>query len=177
MNLPTPFDDRFVTLAHVSKTQGRTGEVACTLHTDFPEKFVQRRSVLLFDPRQGTRTPIDIENHWFHKGFVILKIAGIDSMTLAEKLIGMQIQIPEGERAVLAPGSYYISDLIGCSLFDRGRLLGMIRAVNTESPAAPLLILDSDCEIPFADAYLQSIDLTAREVCMDLPEGLLDINR
>lgn len=171
-------NDPFVTLAHVSKTQGRIGEVACVLHTDFPQKFAERKTVLLFDPRSGTRTPTNIENHWFHKGLVILKFAGVDSITAGERLIGMQVQIPEAERAPLAAGAYYISDLIGCVLFDKDLRLGTIRAVNIESPSAPLLIVavDPELEVPFAEAYLNSIDLAAKEVRMALPPGLLDIN-
>ena len=95
----------FVTLARVFKTQGRIGEVACEILTDFPEKFAERKRLLLFNPKRPAdeRREFILESHWLHKGTVVLKFAGIDSITDAELLIGCEVQIPESERAPLDP--------------------------------------------------------------------------
>lgn len=105
----------FITIARVAKTQGRHGEVACDLLTDFPEKFAERKRVFALDARGGRRE-LQVEDHWPHKGRMVLKIAGVDSMNDAELLLGDEIQIPLEERAQLEPGRAYISDLLGCTV-------------------------------------------------------------
>lgn len=107
----------FITIARVAKTQGRHGEVGCDLLTDFPGKFAERKRVFALDGRGGRRE-LRIEDHWPHKGRMVLKFAGVDSMNDAEPLLGNEIQIPLEERAPLEPGRAYISDLLGCTVID-----------------------------------------------------------
>ena len=76
----SPAQDEFVTIARVSKAQGRKGEVAAVLFTDFPERFSQRRQLFALDNR-GERRQMELEEHWFHKGRVILKFKDVDSIT------------------------------------------------------------------------------------------------
>jgi ribosomal 30S subunit maturation factor RimM len=33
-----------------------------------------------------------------------------------------------------------------------------------------------ECEIPYAEAYLQSVDPERKQIRMQLPEGLLEVN-
>src|SRR5215467_11858712 len=104
----------FVAVAKVTKTQGRKGEVAAALLTDFPERFAERKRLFALDERDRRRE-VQLEDHWFHKGGVVLKFAGVDSISQAEELIGCEIQIPASERAELEDDSVYISDLVGCT--------------------------------------------------------------
>src|SRR5438270_8885016 len=90
----------FITIAKVIKTQGRQGEVAAMLYTDFPERFATRRRLLLLDAKDQ-RQEMEIENHWFHKGQVVLKFKGVDSINDAEVLIGCEVQVPRADRSQL----------------------------------------------------------------------------
>src|SRR5215472_243630 len=105
----------FVTLAKVTRTQGRKGEVAAALFTDFPERFADRKRLFVvnFDRRDG-RHEMELEHYWLHKGGVVLKFAGVDTISDAETLIGSEVQIPIAERAALEDGSVYLNDLAGC---------------------------------------------------------------
>jgi 16S rRNA processing protein RimM len=173
----------FVTLAKVTKTQGRKGEVAAALLTDFPERFATRKRLLALevDARGGGRRELELENHWFHKGGVVLKFAGVDSISQAETLVGSEIQIPRAERAELPEGSVYVSDLVGCALSDRGRVIGRIENVQFGAGEAPLLVIEAnggrEFLVPFAQEFLESVDLERKQVSMKLPEGLLDLGR
>src|SRR5215467_7407764 len=93
----------FVTIARVAKTQGRKGEVAAALFTDFPERFATRKRLLLLETeaRGGGRRELELEDFWLHKSGVVLKFAGVDSISQAETLVGCEIQIPRAERAEL----------------------------------------------------------------------------
>jgi 16S rRNA processing protein RimM len=166
----------FVAIAKVTKTQGRKGEVAALLLTDFPERFATRKRLFALD-RQNRRSELELEDHWFHKGGVVLKFAGVDSISQAEALIGCEIQIPRAERAELAGDSVYVSDLVGCVVSDAGREIGRIENVQFGSGEAPLLVVKGTKEVlvPFAAEFIESLDLEHKRLAMKLPAGLLDL--
>jgi 16S rRNA processing protein RimM len=175
----------FVTIARVAKTQGRHGEVAAILLTDFPELFETRKKLFALGDStkqsgaaEPNRRKLDLDEHWFHKGMVVLKFAGVDSIGDAEMLVGSEIQIPRSERAVLGSDEFYISDLIGCTVTDFGREIGRIKDVQFGSGEAPLLVIEGEKEylVPFAAAYIEKIALEQKRLEMKLPEGLLELD-
>jgi len=166
----------FVTIAKVTKTQGRIGEVAAVLFTDFPERFADRKQLFAFDPR-GRRRELELEDHWFHKGGVVLKFLGVDSISQAEELIGCEIQIPRSERVKLEGNQVYVSDLAGCTVIAGGREIGRIEDVHFSSGDAPLLVVKGEKEylIPFAEEFVEKLELEKKRLMMKLPEGLLEL--
>jgi 16S rRNA processing protein RimM len=173
----------FVTIARVAKTQGRHGEVAATLLTDFPELFDKRRKLFALgdsSKQSGAteRRQLELDEHWFHKGMVVLKFAGVDSISDAEALVGSEIQIPRSERAALGCDEFYVSDLAGCTVTDSGREIGHIKDVQFGSGEAPLLVIQGEKEylVPFAAAYIEKIALEQKRLEMKLPEGLLELD-
>ena len=164
------------------KTQGRRGEVAVELHSDVPDRFRVGLRVFAL-ARDNTRRELQVEELWPHKGDLVLKFAGIDSISDAEALIGCELQVPRSERAQLDPGWNYVSDLIGCVVFDAGREIGKVEDVQFGTGEAPLLIVGTQsekgskhCEIPYAEAYLKRIDLEHKQIHMLLPEGMLELS-
>lgn len=177
----------FVTIARVAKTQGRHGEVAATLLTDFPELFEKRRKLFALGESGGAkqsgaagpgRRKLELDEHWFHKGMVVLKFAGVDSISDAEALVGSEIQVPRSERAVLGSDEFYVSDLAGCTVTDSGREIGRIKDVQFGSGEAPLLVIEGEKEylVPFAAAYIEKIALEQKRLEMKLPEGMLELD-
>jgi 16S rRNA processing protein RimM len=172
------FSDDFVTLARVFKTQGRHGEVAVELHSDIPDRFREGLRLSALE-KNGSRREVLVEGLWPHKGGLVLKFTGIDSMSDAETLIGSELQVPRSERAQLEPGWTYISDLAGCVVFDGDREIGVVRDVQFGAGEAPLLLVtaaDKEHEIPYAEAFLKNVDLEHKQIHMQLPEGLLEVN-
>jgi 16S rRNA processing protein RimM len=183
--------DEYITLARVLKTQGRRGEVAVEVHSDVPDRFVEGMRLLALD-EAGQRCELKVEELWPHKGYLILKFAGIDSISDAETLLRCELQVPRRERAELQAGWAFISDLTGCTVFDGDREIGKIRGVEFGAGEAPLLIVakgqlygspatrsgkrEQPYEIPFAEAYLVSVDPAAKVVRMQLPDGMLEVN-
>jgi len=161
----------------VIRTQGRRWEVAAELHTDFPERFEERRRIFAL-AADGARRELELESFWPHKGGIVLKFAGVDSISEAEALAGCELQVPAGDRTKLEPGSAYVSDLIGCTVWDGEREIGRVREVQFGAGEAPLLIVRGakEYEIPFAEAYLKSASMGRKEIRMLLPEGMLEIN-
>ena len=172
--------------------QGRRGEVLAELHTDFPERFEQRRrlSGLAAD---GSRRELQLEEYWFHKGGVVLKFAGVESISDAERLKGLELQVPGQERAELEAGAAYVSEIAGCEVWvveagDR-HLLGTVTEVQFGAGEAPLLVVRrapstseaterdkaSEFLIPYAEEFVTAADFEQRRIDMRLPEGLLEL--
>jgi 16S rRNA processing protein RimM len=172
----------------VVKTQGRNGEVAVELHTGVPDRFKQGMRIWA-QLKNGERREVEIEELWPHKSWLVLKLAGVDTMDDAEALKGAELQVPQSERAELEAGWTYLSDLVGCTVLDGDHEIGRVVDVAFGAGEAPLLVVrreggdDSQSsaaklpyEIPFAEAYLERVDVARKQVRMRLPDGLLDVN-
>jgi len=177
-----PAREPWTILAHLVRPQGRHGEILADVLTDFPERFAERKRLFLV-PTETSAVGVreaTVEHHWLHKGRVVFKFAGIDSISDAEKLRGLLVAIPESEREALTDESVYIGDLIGCEVFDLNgepAAIGMVADVDRE---AGLLEVKTpgggEVLIPFAKAYLAKMDLAGKRIEMRLPAALLDIN-
>jgi 16S rRNA processing protein RimM len=66
----------------------------------------------------------------FHKQFMLIKFAGIDSVEAVEKLRNRRIFLTREQIGELPEGRYYIEDLIGLAVLDlSGRTLGTLKEV------------------------------------------------
>jgi 16S rRNA processing protein RimM len=155
------------------------------LHTSFPERFADRRELsgLAAD---GSRRELRLEEHWFHKGHVVLKFAGVESISDAERLAGIELQIPGDERVQLEAGAAYTSELIGCEVVNQtlsGLLaVGSVAEIQFGAGEAPLLVVraktgggEKEFLVPYAQAFLRRMDLPGRRIEVELPDGLLDL--
>ncbi len=161
------------------KTQGRRGEVASEILSDIPDRFAVGMKMLALPRNSSSRRELEVEGLWLHKGLLVLKFAGVDSISEAEELVGSELQVPRSQRSQLEAGWNYVSDLVGCALLDHGSEIGRIEDVQFGAGEAPLLIVrDSKklFEVPFAEAYLETVDVERKQVRMNLPEGLLEVN-
>ncbi len=149
-------------------------------HSSVPDRF-QPGMQLWALPKDGNspRRQLKIEELWPHKGYLVLKFGGVDSISEAETLVGCELQVPARERSKLEPGWVYVSDLVGCVVFDGDHEIGLVSDVQFGAGEAPLLIVkggSKEYEIPYAEAYLKSADLEHKKIYMILPEGMLELN-
>jgi 16S rRNA processing protein RimM len=185
------------------RPQGRKGEVLADLLTDFPERFETHPRVFLA-PQGFAGTPdearsIEVSAFWLpvgrNQGRIVLHLAGIDSINAAELLSGLDVIIPETERLALDEDASYVSDLVGCTLYDLALsgnplAVGVVTDVQFATTpdgsrrlddAAPLLAVETpegdEVLVPFVKAFIISLDPAAKRIEMSLPPGLLDVNR
>jgi 16S rRNA processing protein RimM len=185
-------------LAHLLRPQGRKGEVLAELFTDFPERFEDHDRVFLakpdFDGAESEARATEVESFWLpvgrNQGRVVFKFAGIETISDAETITNLDVIIPREERLALDNESVYISELIGCTVYDGPLPIGVVEDVQFAmtadgarriEDAAPLLAVTSvdgdEILIPYAKAFLVSVDTEAKRIEMKLPEGLVEINR
>jgi 16S rRNA processing protein RimM len=192
-----PDSSAWTILARLLRPQGRKGEVLAELFTDFPDRFAGREDLFLVPfGFAGDRTAarhVGITSSWLptgkNSGRVVLQFAGIDSIAAAETISGLDLVIPNDRRMPLDEESIYISDLVGCTLFDDAVAVGEISDVQfpaspngTRLPeTAPLLAVlaedGSEILVPFVKAFIKTVDLPARRIVMMLPAGLVEVNR
>lgn len=170
-----------LTIARILRPQGRKGEVAAEILTDFPERFQQLPSAFLEVPGQAPK-PVNLERGWPHKGRIILKFAGIDSIESAERLRGLQVFIPWEQRTPLPPHHYYLCELCGCRVIweRQGREIGTVTEVESTGGVDVLHVRPaegkSEVLIPLAQEICTRIDLASRTIVIDPPEELLELN-
>jgi 16S rRNA processing protein RimM len=171
-------EEEFATIARIRRPQGRRGEVAVELYTDFPERFGEGSRVSLWLNGQPRRDMELEEDAWPHKGGMILKFAGVDSISDAEKLSGWEVQVPTAERVALEGSAVYVSDLIGCKVIERGVELGFIEGIDdrTGTPVLSVKTPQGELLIPFATEICRVIDTDRKVVEVELPEGLRELN-
>jgi 16S rRNA processing protein RimM len=172
-----------VTLAKILRPRGLRGEVAAEILTDFPDRLTKLREVWLADGQTPQR-PMQIKRCWLSPGRggqAIFHFAGVDTVEDAENLRGMEVQVPIEQRTPLDAGNYYVSDLVGCEVWEADALsaLGSVREVEFPG-GVPLLAVDTkkgEVLVPLAAEFCVQIDVKAKRILVTLPEGLLDLNR
>ena len=140
-------------------------------------------------PRELPR-PATLQDHWLHKGGIVLHFTESQSISDAETLTGLIVAVSADQRAVLSPDEYYVGDLIGCTVFDVAQSEAglipkpIVEIEDVDRSAGPVALLvvrpaesPDEILIPFAKSYLRTVDIEAKRVEMALPEGLLDLNR
>jgi 16S rRNA processing protein RimM len=194
-------EQKFVSVARILRARGNKGEVAAELLTDFPERLPDIKEMFL-TAESGARRGVVLRSFWMdrnHAGKAVFHFEGVDSINDAEKLRGLEVQIPFEKRAALPSGSYFVSDLIGCSVFEipvsapavvsspcslseAPAFLGKVRDVyfpGEGQPGTPLLVMDAahgEFLIPLAEDICKKLDISARRIEVQLPEGLRDLN-
>ena len=172
-----------VTLARILRPRGLRGEVAAEILTDFPERLPKLREVWLADGRSAPRL-VRVQRCWLSPsrgGQAVFHFADIKSVEDAERLRGLEIQVPIEQRARLSAGNYFVSDLVGCAVWEAGApsALGSVRDVEFPG-GAPLLAVDTnegEVLVPLAVEFCVRIDVKAKRIDVILPEGLRDLNR
>jgi 16S rRNA processing protein RimM len=167
-----------VIVARVAKPRGVKGEVAANLLTDFPERFEGLEELIAVFPG-GRRARLALEGHWLHGDRVVLKLEGYDSPEEAAALAGCELAVPEAEAVELEEGEFYDWQLEGCRAETvEGRALGTVREVLHTGGEAPVLVIRDESErehlVPLAESICVEIDVDAKLIRVDAPEGLLE---
>ncbi len=172
-------------MARIVRPRGIRGEVAAEILTDFPERLKALAFVFLWDGRSDPRQT-GVRNCWIslsRGGQAIFHLQGSHSISDAEKLVGLEVQIPFSDRMQLPSASHYVTDLIGCEVFEeKGSSIGRVTDVQftgEDVAGTPILVLNSpkgELLIPLAQDICVRVDTGERRIEVALPEGLREIN-
>ena len=205
-----PDPPRFFAVAHLLRPRGNKGELAAELLTDFPERLTKLKEVFLSDAKSKSEPrAVAVKNCWLsqnHQGQAVFHFENINSINDAEKLRGLEVLLPIDQRVTLPAGRYFVSDLVGCSVFElptappafsspacsEGQvpsILGEVTGVEfpgEQFSGTPLLVVelaarprtgDPELLIPLAEDICTRIDVSARRIEVVLPEGLRELEQ
>ena len=107
-------------MARIVRPRGNKGEVLAELFTDHSSRLSAFQNLFV---RKGQEEPrsMGLQNFWMdrnHPEHGIFHFAGCSSIDAAEKLRGLDVLIPVADRVELPAGNYFVSDLIGCTVFE-----------------------------------------------------------
>jgi 16S rRNA processing protein RimM len=198
---PPAAEQDWVQVARIIRPRGNKGEVLAELFTDFPARLSSRLQIFLRQDQNEPRA-IGLQNFWVdrnHPEHGIFHFEGCSSIDAAEKFRGLEVLIPIADRVKLPDGKYFVSDLIGCSVFENPaaktklsspacameeapRLVGTVQDVyfpGEGTAGTPLLQVQTaagELLVPLAEDICRRIDVAGRRIGVTLPEGLSDLN-
>ena len=145
-----------------------------------PEALFSCRDWFLLPPERGARGTVTepmrlaIRQARGHGEGVVACASAVGDRSAAEGLKGARIFIARSAFPPLPEGEYYWVDLIGLSVHNReGVTLGEVVDLMSTGPQQVLVVHQAQGErpierlIPFVDAYVDEVDLPARQVRVD----------
>lgn len=201
MNQSADKQPRWLQIARILKPRGNKGEVGAELLSDFSARFSSLSHVYLAK-ESGSPYRIALERFWIdqnHPGQGVFHFAGSHTISDAEKFRGLHVFLPIEERIALPAGQYFVTDLIGCTVFEiperesklaspacdaevAPRVIGTVRDVffpGESIAGTPLLQVrtpSGELLIPLAEDICTRIDVGSRRIEVILPEGLEGVN-
>lgn len=116
--------EKYLNVGQIVNTHGVKGEVKVLPLTDDPMRFKKLKNIIIDDKE------VKILGCKFQKDRVILKLEGIDTMDDAIRLKTKYLKVSREDAVKLPKDTYFITDLIGCSVYDTNEvLLGKIYEV------------------------------------------------
>lgn len=169
-----------IAIGVIRKAHGVRGEASIEPWTDSVKRFSDVASVTLVSPDERETRDARIESVREHQGRALVKFSGIDSPEDLRALHGWTIEIPEEQARELDDDEYFLHDLPGLTLVDaEGNERGVVIEVYEGGGGILLNVQRADgrkFDVPFAADLCTNIDLAAKRMTVNLPEGLDDLD-
>jgi 16S rRNA processing protein RimM len=168
-----------VVVGRVVKAHGLGGEVAVEVRTDEPGVRFATDAVLTARRRDGSTHPLTVLSARSHQERLLVRFTEVTTRDLAEALRGALLLIDAAELPPTEdPDEFYDHELEGLAArLPDGTLVGTVHEV-AHGPGSDLLVLKLDggreALVPFVREIVPEVDLAARQVVIDPPEGLLE---
>lgn len=168
----------FVLLGTVIRPHGVKGELKVRPFTEQPENIARYPRLLLAADERAEKKVYTNEQTRISGALVILRLRECMSRDMAESLVGQGIWVAATDLPPVADGQFYLHTLLGKTVRTvDGHLLGRAEQFLAGSSQDILVVRQGKQEhlIPVVRTFIHAID--ADTVTLDVPEGLLDINR
>ena len=157
-----------VTVGRVLSPHGLRGEVKVESLTDFSQRFRKGSKLWL----AGVERTVELGR--IQGKTVILKLEGVNSRDAAEALRGAELTVPD-LLEITEEDVYYQHDILGIRVEDEaGNELGKVDDVLSTGSNDVYVVHGERGELllPALDDVVKQVDLDARRIVVDVPEGL-----
>jgi 16S rRNA processing protein RimM len=162
-------------LGVVTGTHGLRGDVKIRPDSGDPAALLAARTLFLRD-RTGAILPYTPSKATPHKGAVLLRLSGLETIEAVQPLIGCEVLVIASELPDLDDDEFYWRDLQGLAVIDRNRgELGTLEDIFTTAAHDVYVVQGrlGEVLIPAVDAFVLEIDMAGKKLLVDLPDGLL----
>jgi 16S rRNA processing protein RimM len=174
--------EELIAIGHYNKAHGVAGEISATIDVDFE---VLRALSCLVSDIDGIFVPFFVNSvRPKNSDTVLLTIDGIDTEMEAARLVNHDIYALKRdyrqENDEYDADGYPLDYFIGFELRDSdGTRVGQISQVDEQTDNAIFMVEDGDTEflVPATDDLIVEFDLDKKVMVMNLPQGILDLNR
>jgi len=156
-------------------THGLRGDLKVRLKSGDPDLLLTLQHIYLRLPT-GKVLNVSITRQILHKGRVLLRLQGYDSIDSAEPIVGSQLMLPEDMLPELSDDEYYWRQLEGLQVVDKQRgEVGKLRELLTTAAHDTYVVNGCFGEIliPAVHQFILEIDLQVGVMHVDLPDGLI----
>ena len=163
-------------LGRVAKTHGLKGEVTLKIDADDPSAYVKMQHFFL--EINKVLTPFFVEHVKMSSDKLFVKIKDIDTIEMAQNLVGREVYLPMEMLPKLSGKQFYFHEIVGFTVVDsvKGEL-GPISEVLEYPTQAILQVMKGKKEIliPILDQVIQKVDRDKKTLHITAPEGLIDM--
>ena len=170
--------DDMVLVGRIARPHGVRGHVFVNPETDFLEDRFAPGAIFWTRSARGDEQLV-VDSARVQNGRPVVGFQGFASIDDVERLAGLELRVPEDALQPLAAGTYYQHQLVGCVVATRaGERVGMVARVEGGAGGSILTVEGAHGEvlIPFAADICVAVDVAAKSITIDPPEGLLDLN-
>ena len=159
---------------------GTRGEVRVRWMGDGPGNLMRApRVALAEDPEDPAARWYDVNEVASGRGGEVrVELRGIETREAAAALAGLLVLGDPSHLEPLPAGEHYWYEWIGCTVFaSDGRKLGTVKELWAAGAHDVLVVEDEagrNLLLPAAGALLREVDVVARRIVIEVPEGLLD---
>ena len=164
--------DSLVKIGYVLKTHGLKGAVTLRLNPDAPE--IKTGAAILIEVDTG-HVPYFIEMITHRNDQAFLKLEDVNTIEQSKQLKGRSIFIEKSKRPKLTRGEYYDDELIGLTVFEGKKALGIVNQIINQGPARFIEVGPGKLLIPINGPFIKSISTRNKRMEVELPDGFLDI--
>lgn len=168
-------------IGRIGAPHGLRGEIKIHPWTDSNDRFRDLTDCLIVTDDEKDRTPAQVEGVRFLNSQVLLKLRGYDDRAAAEGLKNKILSVKREDAVKLPDDTWFITDIIGCEVYDKFRgLLGILSDVIQNTAHDVYVVHKSginDVLIPVLKSVILNVDLKERRIDVSLPEGLYEIYR
>jgi len=167
-------DNKFVLVGEVVRPQGIKGKLKVRLLADI-DLFSIEKGVYL-EKGKGPAACYKVLSSQLHKGAVLLGLEGIDTMSMAEGLVGSRVYTEMSTLEELPEGEYYWFQIIGLDvLTEDGCLLGKVTEILPTGSNDVYVVRDGSKEylIPAIEQVIKDIDVSLGRIVITPMKGLL----
>ncbi len=156
-------------------THGLRGDLKVRAKSEDPELLMTLQQICLRLPG-GEILNVAISRQTLHKGQVLLRLQGYDSIDLAEPMVGSQVLLEEHLLPDLNDDEYYWGQLEGLHVVDRERGdIGKLQQLLSTAAHDTYVVTGrlGEILIPAVHQFVLGVDLDAGVMQVDLPDGLI----